>query len=253
MTVFTCDDNFESMMTCIYDAWASGLGHKNVCLKKAPITQMDLFCEYVHVPADSHKVEMVVRSIQKKISVEAYLDVFYAALSNAPDAPDAIYRFLILGFAYGKSVTAMLSYPEVIRMMELKRNVVNEAHNFQEFARFTSAEGKVYICHFEPKNNVLIPVAGHFQDRMPSEHWMMIDDTRKLAAIHPANQDFYLRYLTAEETDALQQTEQTEDRYSQLWKTFFHTIGIAQRENPDCQRNLFPIWMRRHATEFQDS
>ena len=36
MTVFTCADDFSSMMTCIYDAWGSGLGHRNIRLMTEP-------------------------------------------------------------------------------------------------------------------------------------------------------------------------------------------------------------------------
>ncbi|MBP3459861.1 MAG: TIGR03915 family putative DNA repair protein [Lachnospiraceae bacterium] len=252
MTVFTCNDDFESMMTCIYEAWASRLGHQNVRLEKEPIIQPNLFCEYVHVDGDAHKTEMVVRSIQKKISYEAYVHMFYACLSNATDALDTIYRFLIRGFAYGGKVMSMLSDQTVIRMMELRRNVGSEAHYFREFSRFTSIGGNVYVCHFEPKNNVLMPVAEHFKDRMPSEHWIMVDDNRRIAAIHPKDEDFYIRYLTPEEAETLAETEKVEDEYTRLWRTFFHTIGIEQRKNPACQRNMFPIWMRKHATEFMD-
>lgn len=252
MTVFTCNDDFESMMTCIYDAWASKRGHDHVRLEKEPIAQYDLFCDYIHVEGDEHKTEMVVRSIQKKISYEAYVHMFYACLSNAPDALDTVYRFLILGFAYGGKVMSMLSYAPVIRMMELRRNVGNEAHYFREFSRFTSVEGNVYVCHFEPKNNVLIPVAEHFKDRMPSEYWIMVDDNRRIAAIHSPNEDFYIRYLTVEEMETLAETEQIEDEYTRLWRTFFNTIGIEERNNPACQRNMFPIRMRKHATEFME-
>lgn len=238
-------------MTCIYDAWASKKGHDNVKLLREPIIQPDLFSEYIHVDADMEKVEKVVRSIQKKISYEAYMQVFYAALSREEDALDTIYRFLIMGFAYGGKVMSMLTSPPVIRMMELRRNVGNEAHYFREFARFTSIGSSVYVCHIEPKNNVLLYVAGHFQDRMPSEHWIIMDDNRKTAAIHPVNEDFYIRYLTEEESESLMKTEQIEDEFTGLWRTFFDTIGIKQRENPSCQRNLFPIWMRKHAVEFR--
>lgn len=251
MTVFTCEDNFESMMTCIYDAWASKKGHSNVRLMKGPVAQPDLFTEYIHVDADEDKVIKVVRSIQKKISYEAYMQVFYAALSHEEDALDTIYRFLILGFTYGKQVTSMLSEPVVMRMMELKRNVGNEAHYFREFARFSSMGGQVYVCHIEPKSNVLLYVANHFRNRMPSEHWVIMDDNRKIAAIHPVNEDFYIRYLIDEEAEALLKTEQIEDEFTGLWRTFFDTIGIKERNNPSCQRNMFPIWMRKHAVEFQ--
>lgn len=252
MTVFTCRDDFESMMTCIYDAWASGKGHENVRLLREPVICQELFCEYIHVDADEEKTTKVVRSIQKKISYEAYWKVVYAAFSKEEDALDAIYRFLILGFAYGGKAASMLSRPPVMRMMELQRNVGNEAHFFQEFARFTSVGGKVYVCHIEPKNNVLFFVANHFQDRMPSEYWMIIDDNRRIAAVHPQNEDFYIRHLEKEEAEELAKAEQIEDQYTSLWRTFFHTIGIKERENPACQRNMFPIWMRKHATEFME-
>ena len=46
MIVYTCEDTFEAMMTCIYDAWASKEGHQNIRLKTEPLGTMELFCEY---------------------------------------------------------------------------------------------------------------------------------------------------------------------------------------------------------------
>ena len=250
MTIYTCNDDFESMMTCIYDAWASRKGHSNVRLMKEPIEQLDLFSEYMHVDADLEKAQKVVSSIQRKISYEAYVYVSYAALSKEEDALDSIYRFLIMGFAKGNQVLSMLFYPPVMRILELKRNVANDANLMREFARFQSLNNQLYVSHIEPKNNVLLFVAEHFQDRMPSEHFMIVDDNRRLAAIHPKNEDFYIRHLTMEELEQLKKTEEIKDEITDLWCTFFHTIGIKERENRKCQRNLFPIWRRKHAVEF---
>lgn len=49
MVVFTCKDRFDDMMTCIYEAWASHLGHNNIKLRTEPLGTMELFCEYRHV------------------------------------------------------------------------------------------------------------------------------------------------------------------------------------------------------------
>lgn len=46
MTVFTCRDNWEDILTCIYEAWASGKGHRNIRLELEPVSQQELFCEY---------------------------------------------------------------------------------------------------------------------------------------------------------------------------------------------------------------
>ena len=102
----------------------------------------------------------------------------------------------------------------------------------------------------EPKGNVVALVAGHFADRMPSEDWMIIDDGRGLGVIHPKNEPFYVTEFRAEEMERLRQTEQQEDLYTKMWKEFFYTIAVEKRENPGCQRNMFPLRYRKHVTEF---
>ena len=55
------------------------------------------------------------------------------------------------------------------------------------------------------------------------------------------------------ETEPLQalsgKTDQSE--YAALWSTFFHQIGIKERENPACQRTCLPLRCRKYMTEFQ--
>lgn len=251
MTIYTCEDTLEGMMTCIYEVWAGKKGAQNVRLEVEPIFQQEMFCEYIHVEADADKTEKVIRSIQKKISFEAWCQVYYAAMSFEAGKLDAIYRFLRLGFAYGRKVTSMMAEEPVLEMLRLKRKVGNEMHFFREFVRFHSLNGSVYVSHIEPKCNVTAMVAEHFADRMPSEHWIIIDDQRCLAAVHPKDQKFYMTQLTKEEMEVLQKTEEQQDIYTDLWKEFFVTIGIEQRKNPRCQRNLMPLWYRRHMTEMR--
>jgi len=80
---------------------------------------------------------------------------------------------------------------------------------------------------------------------------MIIDDNRKTACVHPKDGTNYLRYLTDGEFESLRKTEQYEDEYTEMWKTFFQAVAIKERENYVCQRNLFPIWKRKHAVEFR--
>ena len=247
-TIFTCQDRFDSMMTCIYDAWASRLGHSNVRLMTEPIGTPELFCEYRSVRADSEKTRKVIRSIRGKISTRAYIMVYRAAMSCQPDKLDAIYRFLIAGFHYGPSVIHYLKEPAVMRIFDIDRKVANEAHSFNEFIRFTDSPEHILVSRISPKSNVLTLVAPHFADRMPSENWMIIDETRHIAIVHPADQDYYLTSLSPEETERL--TREYDDPYVSLWKGFFTHIGIKERENPRCQRNMLPLWYRRHMTEF---
>lgn len=249
MTVFTCENSVEGILTCIYDAWASRLGFRNIRLLVEPITQPELFCTYQYVSPDSEKTASVIRSIKSRISPLAWQMVYRSAVSCDPDKADKIYRFLLYGFAYGSRTLQMLQEKSVSDLFELDRQVANEAHRFLEFIRFSDFSGGVLVSHISPRSDVLALTAPYFSDRMPSEYWIIIDDGRMTAAVHPKNETFYLTRLNSEEFAQLSSHEK--DPYSDLWKTFFHSISIESRENPRCQKNFLPLWMRTHVTEFQ--
>lgn len=250
MTVFLCEDSFEGVFSVIYDAWASKISHKELRIHVGTVQQRELFTEYIFCDSDSEKAEKVMRTIVRKISYKAYRQCMYCALSSEEDRADVIYRFLLLGFTVGAAITDYLKEPSVMRLFEYGRKVSNEAHYYREFLRF-SKEGEIYISHISPPCDVLEYVGDHFSDRMPSESFLIIDDNRKKALIHPEDQDYYVRILTEQEFAGLKQHELKKDEYSSLWKTFFDTIAIKERTNPACQRNHLPLFFRKHMTEFQ--
>lgn len=254
MYIFTCKDCYEDMMSCIYVAWEQALqcGHDQIKLLKEPILQQTLFDEYIHVDYDEEKTKKVIRTIERKLSGRGLYYIQYASLSHAEDALDVMYHFLVKGLKIGPSFLDAYAQPEVMRMLEICRKVGNEAHFFREVARFTSMNDQVYVCHLEPKENVISLVARHFADRMPSEHFIIIDDNREYAVVHPKDGENYIRYLTKDEMKVLCQTEQYEDQYTDLWRAFFKNIAIKERKNPVCQRNMMPVWTRKHAVEFFD-
>ena len=254
-------------MTCIYDAWSEALkvGHNQIGLKKEPIFQQTMFDEYIHVDGDPSKAEKVIRSIRRSISETAYMNIYYASLSADENALQAIYDFLRVGFAIGSTVVEQYTNPHVMNLLELRRQVsVFKTNNIDNCARVchgpsvaglaqTLGSGAMTnpITDIARNADVIMLVGNHFANRMPSEHWMIIDDNRKTACVHVKDGENYLRYLTDDEFSVLQKTESYEDEYTDMWKTFFHAISIEQRKNYVCQRNLFPIWKRKHAVEFR--
>ena len=81
---------------------------------------------------------------------------------------------------------------------------------------------------------------------------MILDDTRQLAVVHPADRPFYLTRLSPDEIERLSLTESTSDPYEELWKGFFTAIAIKERSNPDCQRTHLPLHYRDHMPEFKN-
>lgn len=250
MRVYSCVHNWEAMLTCIYVAWASGLGHQNIRLELEPLGQCELFTEYIHVDSDISKAESVMDSVNRKISPFVYNELAYTAMAYEPDVLDNIYRIMILGFAYGPNVLDMVQYRDVMRNREIRKRLGMEACHFKEFLRFHEVRQDMYVAHVEPKSRLVITLGNAFQDRMPSENWIIVDDIHREAVIHAKNTPFYLRDLTEEEYTTLLETEKENDDFTDLWKVFFDSIAIKERTNPECQRNHIPLWKRKHAVEF---
>ncbi len=250
MTVFTCEHEWEAMMTCIYEAWTSRKGHENIRLEFEPVGQLSLFDEYVHVESDQVKAQKVMDAVNIKISPQVYYELSYSSMAYEPDVLDNIYRVMILGFAYGPGVLDMVQYRDIMRNRLIRKRVGGEAWSFVEFLRFHRM-GDVYVAHIEPKSRVLPVLAEQFSDRMPSEHWIIIDDTHKEAVVHPRDEQYYYQKFTDEEFERTLSSEDENDEYTDMWKVFFDTIAIKERANALCQRSHFPIWKRKHAVEFQ--
>lgn len=250
MRIYTCLPEWEAMLTCIYEAWSSGLGHNNIRLLTEPVEQETLFDEYIHVDADEAKANKVIDSVNLKISSEFYREMAFTSLACERDIPDNIYRMMILGFAYGPRVLEMLQYKDVIRNREIKCRVLREAERFQECIRFHQV-GNVYVAHIEPKSRVAYYLGPVFQDRMPSENFVIIDDVHRDAVFHQTDNDYFMRKLTEDEIEQSVRTEAANDAFTDLWKVFFNSVAIKERNNPRCQLSHSPLWARKHIVEFR--
>ncbi len=248
---FVCADDFGAMMSCIYEAWRWGNRGFTVELAVESEENYQLFCVEHYVMYDEERAQKVIRSIREKISWKAFQMVYHCAMSELPEKLDVIYRFLRIGFGVGAGVTSYLAEEPVMRISEVARRVTNESHKFREFVRFTRMEEGVLCAVIEPKSDVLTLIAPHFADRMISENWMIIDQKRKQAVIHPADEEWYLRSLEEEEFQRMMMLDRDHEEYACLWRTFFDHIAILQRKNPRCQRNFLPKWYRTNMTEFQ--
>ncbi|MFT4007545.1 MAG: TIGR03915 family putative DNA repair protein, partial [Lacrimispora sp.] len=211
---------------------------------------MELFCQYVEVPADGGNAGKVVQAIREKISEEAYMTVYKAALSKEADRADRIYRFLIYGFHIGAGIVQMIQIQEVYEIFRMCRHVDNETHLLTGFVRFVEMEGGLLVSRIGPKNDVLVLLAPHFSDRLSGENWALYDENRKKAVLHPAFRSWFLVDLFSSEWEDRLNKAEEEDEYQQLFKSFRKSISIKERTNPVCQRNHMPLRYRPYMPEF---
>ena len=250
MTVYSCAHQWDAMLTCIYYAWTSKLGHENIQLVFEPVDQMSLFNNYIHVDSEPDKAEKVMIAVKNKISPFFYNEISYISMAYEDDVMEIIYHLMMLGFKYGNHALKMYQYRDVARYQEIRKRIGNEVCRFKEILRFHQVSKELYVAHIEPKSQLVMAMGPVFADRMPSENWIVVDDIHREAVIHPKDEMFYIKQLNDLEYKNLLETEEANDNFTDLWKVFFETIAIKERHNTRCQNNLFPLWTRKHAVEF---
>lgn len=254
--IYRCEDSVDGIFTAVYDAWASKYGHdyiKLVTIDEQECSNFELFSEYVEVKTDLEKSQKVSRSIKNKISSYAYEMVIHAALSNDFRKADSIYHFLVIGFSMGQQVTNHLANPYVANLFEMNRNVGNEVHHYKGFLRFQEINNDLLLAKFEPKSCIVELITPHFADRLSGENFIILDVNRRIASVHKKGLPWVMTSLNAESMEELISFSDKEEEYETLWKAFFKSIAITERENYQCQRNHAPLHMRNYMIEFQDS
>jgi len=250
-TIFICGPEPDDIFTAVYDAWASRLGHENVELEIEGEREPRLFARYMPVERDREKAEKVARSVKKKLSMEAYHGIYRASLSFRPERAEVVYRFLVLAFAVGPDAVYRLQEPAAARLFELSRKVANESHYFLEFTRFAQWENGTLFAKIRPKCNVLSMVAPHFDNRLSGESWIIYDEGRRKAAVHPAGGSWFLVDTRECGLCDVPSGQTDGSSWAELWRTFVRNIAITPRENRGLQRGMLPLWYRKNMTEFQ--
>lgn len=250
-TVFICEDEFVSIMTAVYDAWAwsIGKGHDKVHIELYGKEDYTLFTEYIDIKADEEKCKKVVRSVKNKISEDVFGEIFLATLSDKPDKAEAIYHFLTVAFREGGKVLSMLGDSKVMRLFEIVRYVKREWGYSREFLQFSELKSGALFAKIKPNNDVVTLMAPHFADRFPGENWMIYDEGRKKAVIHPKGGGWFVTAAADISLDDVNYAED-EEEYQKLWKTFFNTVAIKERTNYKLQRQVMPLRYRGNVVEF---
>ena len=80
--IFQCEDSMEGILTGVYDAWASRVGHDRVKLEAGPDHEMELFSEYRRVETDGEKAEKVAGTIRRRMGQNCWESIYQATLAE---------------------------------------------------------------------------------------------------------------------------------------------------------------------------
>lgn len=231
--IYRYDGSYQGFLCCVFECFRAK--ELPVSIQSWEEDQQSLF-GWKEIPTQKELADRVERSIPRKISPQALHLVREGFLTCLPDREMALLRFLLMGYKVGTKVTKFTTHPVVHTLEKGVLTLRNEAHHTLEFLRFSDT-GEFLAARIAPNNRVLPLVAPHFCDRLPSENFVIYDGNHGMGFLHRA--DSSGEFFHADQVE-LPQPGEEERRWRELWKAFYRTIAVEDRENPTLRRNLCP-------------
>lgn len=251
--VYICNDTVVGIFSAIYDAWKTRFEEKQLGIALRGMVEQELFCEYIEVEECDRKAVAVENLIKRHLGEYAYWNIYHTMLSHESKKADVILGMMLEARRIPDSTRIMehLSHPKVQKVFELSRKVSNEAHYYREIVRFKELKNGILFSEIEPCNRILTCLGDHFTNRFPLENWIIFDRTHNMFLVHESGKQWVLVQDTDVNLDAIARVSNEEAKYVKLWKGFFESISIKERESYERQRQHMPLHYRKHVTEFQ--
>lgn len=252
MKVLVCNDDLTGIYSGIYEAWAGKYNRNELELRICDNYSYELFKEYITIEPNVENANKVINTVKRQFGTRFLRIITVALWSYEEDKADAVYNTIRYGIENKISGDYLSNYTMdcIMRVNNLYKNIYNEIHHYYGFVRFAELEERLLFSQIKPKNYCLEALAEHFSDRLPSENWIIYDSGRKMAVVHKSHcQWFVVGNITIDAEDVEKRLSLNEKEHRKLWKLFFNTISITERENPNVQRNNMPIRFREFLTE----
>lgn len=207
----------------------------------------NLIDKFLIIETNFQKSEEITDSIYEQICYDTYYNAYNAFLSNNPNKAINILKYLLLGLLVGSKVNTMLSVDYVLQVMQLKRQVLLEAHRMKGLVRFISIGNNIFYSTVHLDNNVIEQIGKHFIHRLPTQNFIIIDKNRNIAFLYNTKKYF----ITDIDNLNLPNLDTEEEIYQTLWKKFYETISISERKNLRLQSAYMPKRYWKDLVEMQ--
>ncbi|MCI8481990.1 MAG: DNA metabolism protein [Clostridia bacterium] len=232
-TAYIYDGSFNGLLTIVFDSYLSKTIPSRIVYSEF---EVDLFCNYVTLKTDEEKANRIYQGIIKNISYDCLLTTYYVYLSNSANKELDIVQYLLLGFQIGNKIDHLLSNNLVLKMQKIRKRVFGEYHRLCGLVRFMKLSNGMFYSKIHPDNNVLEQLGHHFISRIPNENFILHDKKRNFALLY--NTKEYI--ITEAKSLSITSLSEEEMYYQNLWRHFYHSIGIKERKNSKLRMQFMP-------------
>ncbi|MDZ4200334.1 MAG: TIGR03915 family putative DNA repair protein, partial [Kiritimatiellia bacterium] len=243
---FRHDGSTDSILAALAAALRAG----SAAVLLAPDSSPSLFADdAVRIPADPAAASQLLARVSRELGKDWVRRLFRLLCSEEPDAENVACRVLALAFERGADVMGYQADPWIRKAGDIERRVGGEIHRLKGLLRFRRlADGRLW-GPVEPRHNVIVLLAPHFRRRLGGERWLIHDAARGFGI--GAELGGPARPWTGLEIEEALRggLDGSEAEYSRFWQTYFQSIAIRNRSNPEAQRRNMPVRYWKHLIE----
>ncbi|MDR1126032.1 MAG: TIGR03915 family putative DNA repair protein [Deltaproteobacteria bacterium] len=254
MLAFRYPRTFEGLLSAVFDAYKLR-SFPEMLLEEGEIAPLTAgACHRVEHTAE--KSGRVFAALQKKLSRQGLQKAMLVWLSEEAGSDFLLFSYIRRIIDAAQLLELDLTDPLVLDVNLLARKVACERSKLLGFVRFQKTAEGVYFAVIAPRHNVLSLLLAHFADRFAAERWLIYDLKRRCGVFHQAG-----RFHSAElDAPALRELEKSgrlpvgrlaadEALLQEVWRSYFKSIAIQERRNPELQRRLMPRRYWKYLTE----
>lgn len=174
--------------------------------------------------------------------------IYYFLLSDVSNKESVVEEFLKLDIDNETKILANIRNPFVFEIFDKARKVRRQIHKWKGILRFKEIEGGYLYASFTSEFDIIVPLSKHFAERFNTER-LLIHDLKRGKAVYIESGAIY----NIDFIGAIPQESDGEKVFCEMWKLYFNTIGIKERENRELQDKCLPKKFQEWLCEFGSS
>ncbi|MFC3902940.1 probable DNA metabolism protein [Acinetobacter marinus] len=250
--IYCFDGTLTGLLCCVFRAFQfreyqveihAFDAHQNASARQS--LQDNLFNVSIEVASQDTQAQRVWNALKQKLSNNALRQLYYAFLAENTDAYQHIFNYCIYIFRHAQcqqihSLEKNYTHPSVLAIAQWAKKVGREKHRMEAFIRFKKSSEGVFLSLIAPDFNVLPLIQRHFRNRYQDQRWLIYDEKRHFGVYYDLQQIQEVD-LSAQSIDAQKEIggsqqflidlDDQEALYDQLWKDYFQSINIKERQN----------------------
>jgi len=240
------DSTFDGFLSVVFEIYRQRLVVGNIVPDRIGGETTDLFMQPFWVETSDESARRLKRAIANAASEDVLkmLDIVFR--SEAEGVEMKILAFLRKLFSgidpnYGKNLASM----EMLPLYRIAQSVRLEIADMRGMVRFCKTSDGTYFAEIEPKYDIVTLLTEHFRNRFVNERWAVYDSKRNYGVYYDGRAAVEVVVPNLEAV----KSGMPPDNITQLWKDYYNSISIKERENPKLLRRCLPVRYWKHMPE----